>query len=84
MAFLSNASEILRVVVDDLEEMAVFFVKMDEESRKNSVRFMLLSVTASPEDQNELTSYDPRRALSRRFLLREEGVAASKEKLSMQ
>lgn len=64
--------------VQDLMEAAILSACMDEKSRIHAVCFMPLSMTAPPEDQNELTASDPMRALKQKRRLVEEALAISR------
>lgn len=51
------------------------FGLMDEESRINAVRFILLGLTAPQEYQNDLQAWDPKRGLTRKRRRQEDGVS---------
>ena len=52
--------------IDDLFDLSLRFAQMNESSRVNAVRFMLLPLTSPAHHGNELLSWDQQRALTRK------------------
>lgn len=59
--------------IDELQDLELSFAEMDEQNRVNAVRFMILRVTSPPQQQNQLSSLDTKRAISRKRGMEEEG-----------
>lgn len=60
--------------IEDLYDLSVGFASMDEKKTWNAVRYILLALSLSPLQQNDLLALDPRRRMNRKQRLQAENT----------